>query len=80
MQHIKDKYYFQLDSNSLEYTRIFWFATRGYICSNGPPRKTFFAYMPSRLRDIQHFRLWKSCEYRNYKVSRNVQRHQKNNK
>lgn len=41
---------------------------RGYLCSNGPPRETFFAYMPSRVRDIQHFRLWKSMEHRPDKV------------
>lgn len=51
----------------MEQTRIFWFAMRAYVCSNGPPRKTFFAYMPSRFRDIQHLRLWKSHEYRNFK-------------
>ncbi|KAI8123910.1 hypothetical protein CVS40_5767 [Lucilia cuprina] len=75
VQHIKNKYYRHLDSSFLEHTRVFWFAMRGYICSNGPPRKTFFAYMPSRLRDIQHLRLWKSSDYRNYKVARNVRQH-----
>ncbi|XP_037806083.1 uncharacterized protein LOC119600096 [Lucilia sericata] len=77
VQHIKNKYYHNLDSSFLEHTRVFWFAMRGYICSNGPPRKTFFAYMPSRLRDIQHLRLWKSSDYRNYKVARNVRQQNK---
>ncbi|XP_065370055.1 uncharacterized protein LOC135962201 [Calliphora vicina] len=72
VQHIKNKYYCRLDSSFLDHTRVFWFAMRGYICSNGPPRKTYFAYMPSRLRDIQHFRLWKSSDYRNHKVARNL--------
>ncbi|KAM7345147.1 uncharacterized protein ACRADG_011572 isoform 2-T4 [Cochliomyia hominivorax] len=76
VQYIKNKYHYHSDLTFLEYTRIFWFATRGYICSNGPPRKTFFSYMPSRLRDIHHFRLWKSYEFSNYKVFRNVQRHE----
>uniref|UniRef100_A0A1A9UH14 DUF4771 domain-containing protein n=1 Tax=Glossina austeni TaxID=7395 RepID=A0A1A9UH14_GLOAU len=64
---IKNEYNRRLNENIMEQSRVFWFAMRGYLCSSGPPRNTFFAYMPSRFRDIQRFRLWKPNEYRNYK-------------
>uniref|UniRef100_A0A1A9ZWD2 DUF4771 domain-containing protein n=1 Tax=Glossina pallidipes TaxID=7398 RepID=A0A1A9ZWD2_GLOPL len=64
---IKNDYNRRLNENIMEQSRVFWFAMRGYLCSSGPPRNTFFAYMPSRFRDIQRFRLWKPTEYRNYK-------------
>uniref|UniRef100_A0A1A9WIQ2 DUF4771 domain-containing protein n=1 Tax=Glossina brevipalpis TaxID=37001 RepID=A0A1A9WIQ2_9MUSC len=66
-QVIKNDYNRRLNENIMEQSRVFWFAMRGHLCSGGPPRNTFFAYMPSRFRDIQRFRLWKPNEYRNYK-------------
>ncbi|KAL9916707.1 uncharacterized protein ACN2A1_002806 [Glossina fuscipes fuscipes] len=66
-QAIKNDYDRRLNENIMEQSRVFWFAMQGHLCSGGPPRNTFFAYMPSRYRDIQRFRLWKSNEYRNYK-------------
>uniref|UniRef100_A0A1I8M737 DUF4771 domain-containing protein n=1 Tax=Musca domestica TaxID=7370 RepID=A0A1I8M737_MUSDO len=62
---IKRHFFRRLDNAIMRQSRTYWFAMRGYLCSGpGPPRQTFFAYMPSRLRDIQRFRLWKRSEHR----------------
>lgn len=53
----------------MEQSRILWFAMRGYICSGGPPREAFYAYMPARRRDIIRFRLWTPYEYMDAKTA-----------
>ncbi|XP_073811145.1 uncharacterized protein [Musca autumnalis] len=76
---IKRRFYRRLDTAIMKQSRTYWFAMRGYLCSGpGPPRQTFFAYMPSRLRDVQRFRLWRCSEHRPDKAAwdkrRNIQR------
>jgi len=59
-----------MDEKLMKTSRDFWFALRPYILPKGPPRNTYYAYMPARVRDIQHFRLWQPGEYRDYKQFR----------
>ncbi|XP_061399918.1 uncharacterized protein LOC133335625 [Musca vetustissima] len=70
VDEIKRQFFRRLDNAIMKQSRTYWFAMRGYLCSGpGPPRQTFFAYMPSRLRDIQRFRLWKISEHRSDKAA-----------
>ncbi|XP_059224497.1 uncharacterized protein LOC106086511 isoform X2 [Stomoxys calcitrans] len=75
IKHIKERFWRRLDNAIMKQSRTYWFAMRGYLCSGpGPPRQTFFAYMPSRLRDIQRFRPWKFSEHRPDKAERDKRR------
>ena len=54
----------KMDNIIMDTARKFWFGIHPFILPKGPPRNTFFAYMPARPRDIQHFRLWQPGDYR----------------
>ncbi|XP_037949462.1 uncharacterized protein LOC119680617 [Teleopsis dalmanni] len=69
-KQIKQKFYDHLDSVIMEHARIFWYAIRPFLCPNGPPRNTYFAYMPSKLKDITRLRPWRSSEYNDCKAAR----------
>ncbi|XP_075165188.1 uncharacterized protein LOC142237679 isoform X2 [Haematobia irritans] len=69
VKYIKERFYSRLENAIMKQSRTYWLAIRGYLCSGtGPPRQTFFAYMPSHIKDIQRFRLWKLSEHRPYKA------------
>lgn len=78
---IHRKYFNRLSDAMLERSRILWYAMRPYLCAGGPPRHTYFAYMPSRFGDIQHSCIWKSTEFRDNRaawVERQMKKNQHN--
>uniref|UniRef100_A0A1A9X2I2 Uncharacterized protein n=1 Tax=Glossina brevipalpis TaxID=37001 RepID=A0A1A9X2I2_9MUSC len=53
-----------IDTAMLTMARIYWFAMRPLLCIRGPPVKTFFAYLPGRLGDVQHFKVFNPADIR----------------
>ncbi|XP_028900463.2 uncharacterized protein LOC114804796 [Zeugodacus cucurbitae] len=58
---MRNEYYRRLNASIMDQSRTFYLAIKPHICKH--PRDTFFAYMPSREADIQHFRIWRSHEH-----------------
>nr|XP_014091469.1 uncharacterized protein LOC106618303 isoform X1 [Bactrocera oleae] len=60
-ERLRNEYYRRLNDSIMEQSRTFYLAIKPHICNH--PRDTFFAYMPSREADIQHFRIWRNHEH-----------------
>lgn len=67
---VRSKYYHNFKSTHLEEVRILWIAMSPYQWIRGPPKDTFFAYLPSNARDILMYRPWKRTEFIDLKAVR----------
>ncbi|XP_059225688.1 uncharacterized protein LOC106081500 [Stomoxys calcitrans] len=62
-QSIRKKFYKNINKALMAQARVLYFAMRPFLCANGPPTNTIFAYVPARNKDICNFRPWKSTEF-----------------
>ncbi|CAD7012075.1 unnamed protein product [Ceratitis capitata] len=60
-EKLRNDYYKKVNDSIMAQSRAFYLAIKPYVGNH--PRHTFFAYMPSREADIQHFRIWRPHEH-----------------
>ncbi|XP_067633600.1 uncharacterized protein [Eurosta solidaginis] len=58
---LRKSFYERVNASIMDQSRTFYMAMKPNL--NESIKDTFFAYMPSREADIQHFRIWRSHEY-----------------
>lgn len=77
-QKIKENYYEKLNTQFTKQMNAAWYAMGNYLLRSGPPKRTFFAYIPSNPWSIARHRVWNGTAIR-YKELREL-RSQKENK
>uniref|UniRef100_A0A1B0BZB2 Uncharacterized protein n=1 Tax=Glossina palpalis gambiensis TaxID=67801 RepID=A0A1B0BZB2_9MUSC len=59
---MRRKFNRSMDKAMLSKARIYWFAMRPLLCVGGSSDSTFFAYLPTRMGDTQHFKVYKQAD------------------
>ncbi|XP_075168788.1 uncharacterized protein LOC142240924 [Haematobia irritans] len=65
---LRQQCYKNINKAMLDQSHIVCCAMRPFLCANGPPTNTIFAYMPARSQEIYNLRPWKSEEYRDNRL------------
>ncbi|XP_030379021.1 uncharacterized protein LOC115627482 [Scaptodrosophila lebanonensis] len=76
-ENVKTKYYEIINSTFFKHSNFCWYAMGAYLCPGGPPRSTFYSYMPATPRNLHRHHVWNG-EYRNYRQLRDMVRSRKN--